>query len=76
MTELEYANDHMAARGLTESGVTVRFAASFINNASCGNHNYRVFGAGGIFRDISPIAENNIRRERCSIQTVYTALPD
>lgn len=46
-------NDLMTAHFQTPSGIVVRFTASFINEAGCGHHSYRVFGTGGYFERLS-----------------------
>lgn len=73
VTELEYANDHMTAQFQTESGVTVRFAASFINNASCGNHSYRVFGTEGYFEHLSHRGKQHPERTMFNSNRLYGA---
>lgn len=46
-------HDLMTAHFKTESGIVVRFTASFINNAHIGQHSYRVFGTEGYFERFS-----------------------
>lgn len=46
-------HDLMTAQFQTPSGVIFRFMASFINNAGCGHHSYRVFGTEGYFERLS-----------------------
>ena len=53
VTDQKYANDHMCAHFQTSSGVTVRLSTSFINNARCGLHSFRVFGTEGYFEHLS-----------------------
>ena len=53
VTDQEYANDHMCAHFQTASGVTVRLSNSFINNARCGLHSFRIFGTEGYFEHLS-----------------------
>lgn len=45
--------DLMTAHFQTESGVIVRLTCSFINEAGCGLHSYRVFGSEGYFERMS-----------------------
>lgn len=49
----EGQNDLMTAHFTTEKNVVVRFTASFINEAKCGHHSYRVFGTEGYFERLS-----------------------
>jgi predicted dehydrogenase len=42
-------NDLMTAHFHTDSGIVVRLTISFINEAGCGLHSYRVFGTEGYF---------------------------
>ncbi len=53
VTDFEGANDLMTAHFRTESDVVARLTVSFINNAGCGNHSYRVFGTEGYFEHLS-----------------------
>ena len=46
-------HDLMTAHFHAPSGLVVRFTASFINNAGCGHHSYRVFGSEGYFERLS-----------------------
>ncbi len=46
-------NDLMTAHFTTPKNVVVRFTASFINEARCGHHSYRVFGTEGYFERLS-----------------------
>ena len=43
----------MTAHFTTPKNVVVRFTASFINEAKCGLHSYRVFGTEGYFERLS-----------------------
>ena len=49
----EGQNDLMTAHFTTPSNTVVRFTASFINEAKCGLHSYRVFGTEGYFEHLS-----------------------
>ena len=49
----EGQNDLMTAHFTTQKNVVVRFTASFINEAKCGLHSYRVFGTEGYFERLS-----------------------
>lgn len=49
----EGQNDLMTAHFTTPENVVVRFTASFINEAKCGHHSYRVFGTEGYFEHLS-----------------------
>jgi len=49
----EDEHDLMTAHFHTASNVILRFTASFINNAGCGHHSYRVFGTEGYFERLS-----------------------
>ena len=49
----EGQNDLMTAHFTTPENVVVRFTASFINEAKCGHHSYRVFGTEGYFERLS-----------------------
>ena len=49
----EGQNDLMTAHFTTPKNVVVRFTASFINEAKCGLHSYRVFGTEGYFERLS-----------------------
>lgn len=49
----EGQNDLMTAHFTTPKNVVVRFTASFINEAKCGHHSYRVFGTEGYFERLS-----------------------
>lgn len=53
VTGFEGANDLMTAHFRTESGVVLRLTVSFVNNAGCGLHSYRVFGTEGYFEHLS-----------------------
>lgn len=61
-------HDLMTAHFHTPSNVVFRFTASFINNAGCGHHSYRVFGTEGYFERLSsrgqqqPITTFNSRK--------------
>ena len=46
-------HDLMTAHFHAPSGLVFRFTASFINNAGCGCHSYRVFGTEGYFERLS-----------------------
>ena len=46
-------NDLMTAHFSTKSNVILRLTVSFINEAQCGNHSYRVFGTEGYFERLS-----------------------
>ena len=46
-------NDLMTAQFQTDGGVVLRLTVSFINNAGCGMHSYRVFGTEGYFERLS-----------------------
>jgi predicted dehydrogenase len=49
----EDEHDLMTAHFHAPSGLVVRFTASFINNAGCGHHSYRVYGSEGYFERLS-----------------------
>ncbi len=49
----ENEHDLMTAHFHAPSGLVVRFTASFINNAGCGHHSYRVYGTEGYFERLS-----------------------
>ena len=49
----EGQNDLMTAHFTTANNTVVRFTASFINEAKCGLHSYRVFGTEGYFERLS-----------------------
>lgn len=53
VTGLEGKNDLMTAHFTTDSGAVVRLTVSFINQAGCGYHSYRVFGTEGYFERLS-----------------------
>lgn len=53
VTDAEGVSDLMTAHFKTESGIVVRLTVSFVNNAGCGNHSYRVFGTDGYFEHLS-----------------------
>lgn len=53
VTDFEGANDLMTAHFKTESNVVARLTISFVNNAGCGNHSYRVLGTEGYFEHLS-----------------------
>lgn len=46
-------NDAMCAHFVSEKNVVVRLLISFINEAKCGNHSYRVFGTEGYFERLA-----------------------
>ena len=49
----EDQHDLMTAHFTTPRNVVLRFTASFINEAKCGLHSYRVFGTDGYFERLS-----------------------
>ena len=49
----ENQHDVMTAHFSTPGNVVIRFTASFINEARCGLHSYRVFGTEGYFERLS-----------------------
>lgn len=54
-------NDLMTAQFQTKSGVVLRLTVSFINNAGCGLHSYRVFGTEGYFERLSERGRQSAR---------------
>jgi predicted dehydrogenase len=53
VTDFKGANDLMTAHFRTKSDVVARLTVSFVNNAGCGCHSYRVFGTEGYFEHLS-----------------------
>lgn len=49
----EDQHDLMTAHFSTQNNVVIRLTISFINEAKCGSHSYRVFGTEGYFEHLS-----------------------
>lgn len=62
VTDNPFCNDYMSALFQTPSGVSLRFTASFVNNAGCGHHSYRVFATKGYFEHLSSRGEEQPAR--------------